>query len=176
MDDVTVKPEEEGNNPLEQEIYELSSRLEKIEKRRPRQDTTSRDEDSSRNLFSSPLLAGILALTAIVLTALNIAGVGPFNRSGHTFSNSEINEHLEAALLFAREEISDFEAEHHRLPENLEETGLQDMVDIEYRKNNDGSYHIRVREAGQFRDFTEDKNTKSDQPEDPPEQEKGQQP
>lgn len=176
MDEVTVEPEEEQNKPLEEEIYELTGRLEKAEKRRPSEDTTSRDEDSLRSALSSPVMAGILALTALVLTALNISGVGPFNRSGAPLSNSEISEHLEGTLVFAREEISDFEAEHHRLPENLEESGLQDMADIEYRKYTDSSYHIRVREAGQFRDFTQEENTKSDQRESPPDQEEGQQP
>ncbi len=157
----------EDEQKTEEEIQQLSKRLESQEKRQALQNEGEEEKShgSVRKILTSPLAAIILSLAALGLTILNMAGVGPLAPVAPPPSEAEIQKNLEMSLRFAREEIEIFSREHGRLPQSLSETALSEDQGFTYRKTSDGGFELTVTLDGRSKSMSETLDLK--EPENP---------
>lgn len=147
----------EDEQKTEEEIQQLSRRLESQQERQAHQNEREKGKSpgSFRKMLTSPLAAIILSLAALGLTILNIAGVGPLAPVAPPPSEAEIQKNLEISLRFAREEIEIFSREHGRLPQSLSEIALSEDQGFTYRKTSDGGFELTVTLDGRSKSLRE---------------------
>lgn len=108
-------------------------------------------------------LAGVLLAAAAVLTAANVAGVGPFDRATASApSSQEALDRARQTVLFGVEEIELYRAEHGSLPAHLEAVGLAEKGDFEYERRGDDGFRLAATVAGRRAVFDSERDDLGD--------------
>ncbi|MCD4748297.1 MAG: hypothetical protein K8R59_02895 [Thermoanaerobaculales bacterium] len=145
-DDESDFGRETTGDEIDEEIQRLAGRLERTSTPAPSTlTTTAKQRNSWRDSWA---LTGVLAAVAIILTAANLSGIGPFSRTTEV-TPEEARIRARQTLVFGVEEIEDYRAQHGAPPTNLEMIGLSPKGDFEYEFLGEGEYRLTAQVSGE---------------------------